>query len=275
MRAIDFVRHGAMTTGGWPFAADVYIYGALVILYAAAAVSYLARRNGLVFLGWGAWGLHTVLIAIRWVEIGRTPFASLYECLSLFAWSGVLAFLLVKYFGREGLRWSGAVLFGLMAAALGYGLTKDPIPKPLSPALDTPWFEIHVVPAFASYALFVAAFAFELEFLVTAAGRPRLEYFSKTMILFGFPLLSFGIFSGAAWAEEAWGTYWSWDPKETASLVTWFVYAAYIHAARKPSLAGTPARVLNILGFVSMMFTFLGFNVVAKLLGLPTAHAYA
>ena len=79
---------------------------------------------------------------------------------------------------------------------------------------------------------------------------------------------------GAGWAEEAWGTYWSWDPKERASLVTWCVYAAYIHASRSTRFARTPSRVLNILGFVSMMFTFLGFNLVAKLLGLPTAHAY-
>jgi ABC-type transport system involved in cytochrome c biogenesis permease subunit len=161
-----------------------------------------------------------------------------------------------------------------MAAAMAYGLTKDATPKPLSPALDSIWFEVHVVPAFAAYALFVAAFALELEFVITASRRPRLDYLSRTLILFGFPLLSFGIFSGAAWAEEAWGTYWSWDPKETASLVTGFVYAAYIHASRTPRLAGTPARVLNLLGFVAMLFTFLGFNVVAKLLGLPTAHAY-
>lgn len=255
-------------------ALDHGVYLGLVVAYGLLACSYLLRRNGLPVVGWVIFAVHTALIALRWVEAQHSPVQSLYECLSFFSWSGVLAFLLVRHFGKESLRWSGVILYALAAAAMGYGLTKDPAPQPLSPALDTIWFEVHVFPAFASYALFVAAFAFEVEFLVTGAKNPRLDYFSRTLILFGFPLLSFGVFSGAGWAEEAWGTYWSWDPKETASLVTWFVYAAYLHASRQPKLAGGFARVLNLLGFVAMMFTFLGFNVVAKLLGLPTAHAY-
>jgi ABC-type transport system involved in cytochrome c biogenesis permease subunit len=256
-------------------AVDQGIYTALVVLYGLLALTFVVRRHGVPYFGWAVLLLHTGLIALRWLEMGRTPFVSLYECLSLFAWSGGLTYMVVHRFGKERLRWSGVVLFALMAAAMAYGATKDPTVKPLSPALDTVWFEVHVIPAFASYALFVAAFAFEFEFLVTRARRERLDYFSRTLILFGFPLLSFGIFSGAAWAEEAWGTYWSWDPKETASLVTWCVYAAYIHASRSPRFARSPSRVLNVLGFVSMMLTFLGFNLIAKLLGLPTAHAYA
>ncbi len=253
---------------------DKGVYVALVASYGFLAATYLVRRNGITRLSWAVWLLHTFLLVVRWLEVGRTPFSTLYECLSLFAWSGVLAYLLVQRFGRENVRWSGVVLFAIMAAAMGYGATKDPGVRPLSPALDSVWFEVHVIPAFASYALFVAAFAFELEFLVTAARRDRLDFFSRKLILFAFPLLSFGIFSGAGWAEETWGSYWSWDPKETASLVTWCVYLAYIHASRSPRFARVPSRVLNILGFVSMMFTFLGFNVVARLLGLPTAHAY-
>jgi ABC-type transport system involved in cytochrome c biogenesis permease subunit len=253
---------------------DNGVYVALIALYGLLAVTHVFRRNGIPPLSWGVLALHTGLIILRWVEVGRTPFSSLYECLSLFAWAGALAYLLVQRFGREKVRWSGVVLFVLMAAAMAYGSTKDPAVKPLSPALDSVWFEIHVIPAFASYALFVAAFAYMFEFLVTAARHERLQEFSRKLILFGFPLLTFGTLSGAGWAEETWGTYWSWDPKETASLVTWSVYLAYIHAARSPRFCRGPARVLNVLGFVSMMFTFLGFNLLAKLLGLPTAHAY-
>jgi ABC-type transport system involved in cytochrome c biogenesis permease subunit len=255
-------------------AVDQGIYIALIPLYGFLAVTHALRRNGIPQLSWAVLFLNTALIILRWVEVGRTPFSTLYECLSLFAWSGALAYLLVQRFGGEKVRWSGVVLFAMMAAAMAYGATRDPTVKPLSPALDSIWFEVHVIPAFASYALFVAAFAYEFEFLVTGARRERLDFFSRKLILFSFPLLSFGVFSGAGWAEEAWGTYWSWDPKETASLVTWCVYLAYIHASRSPRFARVPSRVLNIVGFVSMMFTFLGFNVVAKLLGLPTAHAY-
>jgi len=98
---------------------------------------------------------------------------------------------------------------------------------------------------------------------------------SFRLALFGFPLLTFGIFSGAAWANEAWGRYWGWDPKETWSLITWTVFAMYLHSVSIPKWRGLPASVFNILGFICMIMTFIGVNWVAKLLGIPSLHLYA
>jgi ABC-type transport system involved in cytochrome c biogenesis permease subunit len=253
---------------------DVGVYWFLAFAYAACFVTYIIRTGGIFKLDWAVFGVHTALIVFRWVEAGHPPFQSLYECLSFFSWSAVLAFLMIKRFGRLPLRSGGAVLFAIASAALFYGVTREARPIPLSPALDTVWFSWHIPPAFASYALFVTAFSLKIEDLARRGAELKYDYYSYLLVLFGFPLLTFCVFSGAGWAEEAWGTYWSWTPKETASLVTWCIYAAYLHAKRKPPLSGWPATVLNILGFVSMIFTFLGFNWIAKLLGLPTFHAY-
>ena len=106
----------------------------------------------------------------------------------------------------------------------------------------------------------------------------NIEKFHETayrLVLFGFPLLTFGIISGAAWADEAWGRFWSWDPKETWSLITWTVFALYLHAMVMPAWRGKPASIFNILGFICMIMTFVGVNWLAKLLGIESLHLYA
>ena len=88
-------------------------------------------------------------------------------------------------------------------------------------------------------------------------------------ILFGFLWLSAGIITGAVWANSAWGTYWSWDPKETWSLITWFVYAALLHGRLTTGWQGRRAAIFAIAGFVVLLFTFLGVNLL-----LPGLHSY-
>ena len=89
-------------------------------------------------------------------------------------------------------------------------------------------------------------------------------------IMIGFPLLTLGIITGAAWANYAWGTYWSWDPKETWSLIVWFVYAAFLHARFTREWRGKRTAVLSLIGFVAVVFTYFGVNYV-----LSGLHSYA
>jgi len=96
-----------------------------------------------------------------------------------------------------------------------------------------------------------------------------LEEISYKMIAVGWPLLGGGILTGAVWANSAWGTYWSWDPKETWSLITWFIYTVYLHARYVRGWKGTQMAVIACLGFLSVIFTYLGVNLV-----LSGLHSY-
>jgi cytochrome c-type biogenesis protein CcsB len=101
-------------------------------------------------------------------------------------------------------------------------------------------------------------------------GLRVLDDLSYKMVMVGFPLLTLGIVTGAAWANYAWGTYWSWDPKETWSLITWLIYAAFLHARFTAGWRGKRTAVLSVLGFAAVIFTYIGVNFV-----LSGLHSYA
>lgn len=234
--------------------------------------------------------LLSAIIILRTVEGRRPPYQTLYESLLWFAWWAKIVYLFVeRRFGR--IFAAGFPVAAIAVAACLYAaLARNPAIEPLFPALQSDWFIWHVVIAFMAYAVFVVAFSVELAHVaLTGLLRPRTlarygmdaetaARFHRTahqLVLFGFPLLTFGIVSGAAWAEQAWGRYWSWDPKETWSLITWTVYALYLHSMTMASWRGGRASALNMLGFVCVVMTFLGVSWIAKLLGIPSLHAYS
>ncbi|MEK6531462.1 MAG: cytochrome c biogenesis protein CcsA [Deltaproteobacteria bacterium] len=241
-------------------------------------------------LMWANALLHVGLIVFRTFEAGRAPFQTLYETLSWFAASAALTYLIVAEKFR-GVYAPGALVSGLSMGACMYALvSRSPSIEPLSPPLQSYWFEWHVILAFFSYAVFVVSASIEATYLavkplLTRSGGTCLGLTMDTierfrsrafkLVLFGYPLLTFAVFSGAAWANDAWGRYWSWDPKETWSLITWTVFTMYLHSMTMQRFNGRFASALNILGFVCMMMTFLGVNWLAKLLGIPSLHVYA
>ncbi len=230
--------------------------------------------------------IHTILIIFRTLEGMRPPFQNLYETLSWFAWFANATYLYAQSRWRE-VYLPGFIVAGIAAAACIYSLlTRSPEIAPIPPALQSPWYEAHVITAFLAYAVFVVGFAVEvcyLKFRTPPSECPGIfgymdEQFHRwthRLVLFGFPFLTFAIFSGAAWANDAWGRYWSWDPKETWSLITWTVYALYLHTRAIGRWRGLPASILNLLGFICMIMTFLGVNWLVKLLNIPSLHTYA
>ena len=157
--------------------------------------------------------------------------------------------------------------------------------SPLVPALQSNWLIAHVVTCFIGYGAFAMAAGLGIMYLLkksaidkkkdenTLMGSlPELRFIDdmtyKT-IVFGFLWLSAGIITGAIWANEAWGTYWSWDPKETWSIITWFIYASTLHARFTRGWSGTRIAWLAIIGFASVMFTYFGVNFV-----LSGLHSY-
>jgi cytochrome c-type biogenesis protein CcsB len=263
------------------------LYGVSFII----GISYLITSN----TGAGkalTWGLritaviHTILIIFRTVEGMRPPFQNLYETLSWFAWFANTTYLYAQSRWRD-VHLPGFIVAGIaMAACLFSLLTRSPVIAPMPPALQSPWYEAHVITAFLAYAVFVVSFSIEVCFLKFRIGTEEspgmfgyidenFRRWTHRLVLFGFPLLTFAIFSGAAWANDAWGRYWSWDPKETWSLITWTVYAIYLHSKTIGRWKGLPASILNILGFICMIMTFLGVNWLVKLLDIPSLHTYA
>ncbi|HYA42109.1 MAG TPA: c-type cytochrome biogenesis protein CcsB [Syntrophobacteraceae bacterium] len=234
----------------------------------------------------------TAGIGLRWVEsyrlgYGHAPLSNMYESLVFASWAIMIIYLIFEW--RVGQRALGVfpALFSFLAMAYA-SFSKDVDSKiqPLVPALKSNWLIAHVVTCFLGYAAFAVSFGLSILYLLrrrTAenpnphGGRltilPRasqLEWFNYQMVLFGFLWLSVGIITGSIWANSAWGAYWSWDPKETWSLITWFIYAALLHARNLQGWKGQRVAWLSIIGFGCVLFTYFGVNFL-----LSGLHSYA
>lgn len=239
---------------------------------------------------WVAAVAHAAAILFRAFESGRGPFQSVYESLSWFACAMVFTYL---YASRN---FKDVVLPGTMVSALSgasslYVLTAwSPAIKPLPPLLQSFWFEWHVPIAIISYAVLTVSVCIEVSFLAAdralkkAAGRggrgkvayglssETIEDFhsrSFNLVAFAFPLLTFVLFSGALWSNEALGRYWNWGAKETWSLITWTVFVLYLHSKTIPRFKDRVASAFNILGFFCIMITFTGPAWIARILSIP------
>ncbi|MDP3790934.1 MAG: cytochrome c biogenesis protein [Candidatus Omnitrophota bacterium] len=210
----------------------------------------------------------SLYIGIRWQVAGRPPFSNMFESLVVLSWAIAITsvFIDIKYRIKNI-----AALTALMSLlAIGYASLLDKEIVPLLPALKSNWLSIHVLTCFIGYAALTVAFVSSAVLLCRKKEDISLDIVSYKMITFGFLFLTLGIISGAIWANSAWGTYWSWDPKETWSLITWFVYAIYLHIRLTKGWKGKPAAWLSVAGFLAMLFTYFGVNYL-----LPGLHSYS
>jgi cytochrome c-type biogenesis protein CcsB len=206
----------------------------------------------------------TASLLFRTIATGHGPFANMYEFSIAFAW-GTLA--MYTYFERRyHQRVLGLIALPVALALLLYAATIPATIDPLVPALQNNLLlSIHVAVAIVAYGTFTVAFAAAVLYLVQGENgrrglpsRELLDEISYKAVVVGFPFLTLTIVLGAVWAEVAWGTYWSWDPKETASLVTWLIYGSYLHARVVRGWRGERAAWLLILGFGATLFTYFG-----------------
>jgi cytochrome c-type biogenesis protein CcsB len=260
------------------------------ILYVLAAAFYFAflfskkessARTGftLAFLGLL---LHTLALILRTVESGHAPFTNMYESLSFLAWSSILAYLIIEWKYRV----SGAGAYLLLVVIALMALASSPLmPKeaaPLVPALQSYWLWLHVSITLLGEAFFAVAFITSIMYLRADARQKRgqapgtglsaekLDSVSYRAVAVGFPLFTLGgLVFGMVWAYKAWGSYWSWDPKEVWSLITWFVFALYLHTRIVMGWKGRRSAAIVILGFLTALFTYFGVNYL--LCGL---HSY-
>jgi cytochrome c-type biogenesis protein CcsB len=256
----------------------------LTFYFAATIVSVVelfkgtkTTSNFILVFAVGGFALHTATIIARYAIAGHLPITSLHEASSFFAWCIVLIFFFLEYRYRVDLLgpFTMPVVFVLM-------LSSSILPreiKPLSPVLQSYWLGIHTFLAFLGDAAFATAFGVGIMYLIQEhhlktkrlgglfQRLPNLQILDEInykLITLGFPLLTLAIITGALWAESAWGSYWRWDPKEVWSLITWFIYALVLHARLTAGWRGRKAAMLSIVGFISVIFTFFGVNLLLK-----------
>ena len=234
--------------------------------------------------------IHTTGLGLRWYEsyqlgYGHIPLSNMYEALVSLSWCIVLVLIVMEQkFKTETM---GAFVLPLVSLAMAYASlapnVKDEI-EPLIPALQSNWLTYHVMTCFLGYAAFAVSFGASVAYLLKnkeapptteedSGSLPALEMLDELIYkanAVGFLLLGIGIITGAVWANYAWGSYWSWDPKETWSLITWLIYAAFLHARLTRGWRGRKTAVLSIIGFCGVLFTFFGVNYV-----LSGLHSYA
>ncbi len=264
---------------------------ALLVYFAAL----FARRDR-----WAGGGLvlavigflfHTAALVLRTVASGHAPFTNMFESLSFLSWAIVLALVV---FGRSA-RVSRLGPYLMLIVVALVALASSPLmPKeatPLVPALQSYWLWLHVSVTMLGEAFFAVAFVASLLFIAAPAvdflrrhlpwlriravnveeKKARLDALAYRAVAVGFPLFTLGgLIFGMVWAYRAWGSYWSWDPKEVWSLITWFVFALYLHTRIVMGWKGKRSALVAIIGFLAALFTYFGVNYL-----LAGLHSYA
>jgi len=251
------------------------------ILYIISAFFYLAflfsKKPGQAKTGSAlaiaGLAVHAIALIARTVESGHAPFTNMYESLSFLSWASVLAFVIIdKKFGISRIgAYIMLIVIGLVALASSPLMPKEA--TPLVPALQSYWLWLHVSVTLLGEAFFAVAFITSIMYL--AAKEPekkeKMDSVSYRCVAVGFPLFTLGgLVFGMVWAYKAWGTYWSWDPKEVWSLITWVVFALYLHTRIVMGWKGKRSAIIAILGFLAALFTYFGVNYL-----LTGLHSYA
>ena len=223
-------------------------------------------------------------VLMRALAADRAPWGNMFEFTITATVFVVGAYLIMLW--RTGARWLGLPVTLLAAVGNGLAVTVFYVAvAPLVPALHSVWFLIHIVAAAISGAAFNVGGVMSILYLIKKRAEDRgtvrgylerlpnsrkIDLIAYRFLAFAFPLWTFTVVAGAIWAEYAWGRYWGWDPKETWALVTWVIYACYLHARSTAGWRGTRAAVIAIIGLASFWFNFIGINLLVS--GL---HSYA
>ena len=264
------------------------LFTLVMLLYFASMLLYFAfiavKKDGVARVAVGlqiaGLALHTAALICRGIGAGRLPLTNQYEFATSFAWGLCLVSLIFVIRFRFPVL--GAFSAPVVFLIIGYAAMQSKEVKNLMPALRSNWLGFHVSTAIIAYGAFGVSFVLGVIFLLRERmrqsgfldqhipNREKLDVIAYRSVSLGLLFLTFTIVTGAIWAERAWGSYWSWDPKETWSLVTWIVYAAYLHLRIRRGWQGRAAAIFAVIGFVCVIFTYIGVNTL-----LPGVHSYA
>lgn len=239
-------------------------------------------RLGLLLVALGV-ALHVVGLVTRGLAAERAPWGNMYEF--TVAASLAAAIALLARIRTPAVRPLAAWILAIVVLALGLAVTVLYAPADnLVPVLDSYWLVVHVAAAITAGGMFTLGFVASVAYLwreraerlnpgLPPRGRSSaqaLDRFTYGANLVAFPIWTFAVIAGAIWAENAWGRYWGWDPKETWAFITWVCYAAYLHAQATPSWRGRRAAWLGVAGYMAFLFNFFGVNI-----WIAGLHSYA
>lgn len=256
------------------YAAGLYLISmVLYFLFAAIRKDVLSNAGKWILIV--GFVLHSISIIARVTASGRLPFANLYESMTSFAWGIVLIYLIVEYIYK--IKAIAIIAVPIAFLATLYATTLDKTIETLMPALKSNWLLAHVGVAIVSYGVFAVSFGTAVLFLLKEyfnvkwlPDKELLDELTYKLIAFAFPFMTLVIITGAIWAEQSWGTYWSWDPKETWSLITFLVYLGYLHSRLVLNWKGKVSAWFAVIGFLAVLFTYLGVSFF-----LTGLHSYA
>ena len=254
-------------------------FAAMILYFIFIAVKKEAVSKTAVLLQSIALVLHTAALVCRGIGAGRLPLTNQYEFATSFSWGICLVSLIfILHFHFPVL---GAFAMPVGFLIIGYAAMQSKEVHELMPALRSNWLGFHVSTAIIAYGSFGVSFVLGIIFLLRdrmkeesfwgqhTPAKEKLDMISYRAVALGLLFLTFTIITGAIWAERAWGSYWSWDPKETWSLVTWIIYAIYLHLRIRRGWEGKAAATFAVIGFVCVIFTYIGVNTF-----LPGLHSY-
>ena len=225
----------------------------------------LLKSAWLVFLA--AFALHTVFIIARGVAAKRLPLSNQFEFSNAFAWG--VALFAIAVCTRMKTEWLKVAAMPVALLIMTYAALQPMEIKDLMPALRSAWFGVHIGSAVLSYAAFVIAGCIGARYLMLAKKEQpdkkaleQMDFLSYRLVSFGFLFLTVVILSGAIWAEQAWSAFWTWDPKEVWALITWIIYAVYLHLRLRGGRKGTRMAWFLVIAVFVVFFTFAGVNTL-------------
>jgi cytochrome c-type biogenesis protein CcsB len=262
------LRRAALATGN----------GATIVAHQASLEpASLSIGRFATLLAWFGVAFQAAAILLRTIAAGRIPLSNMYEFSSTFILLTGLIYLLFERW--YGVRQLGAIVMPLIVAMAAYVWLLPSYLREVNdliPALQNrPLMTFHVSMAILAYATFVVAFAAAVLFLI--ANRWHVSWLPSADLLddlgfravtIGFPAMSLVLILGSVWAYRAWGTYWQWDPKETAALFTWLIYGVYLHTRSLRGWRGSRSAIILLVAFGAVIFTYFGNYVFGGL------HAY-
>ena len=259
---------------------NIVFFTALALFFAATLLEFgglVFRKETVSRWAWwiflGAAACLSIYLVARGIVARRLPLSNQFEFAAAFAWGIAVMFIVLRT--RFQAEWVSAVAMPMAFLVLSYAALQPKEITELMPALKSAWFGLHIGAAVFSYAAFVLAGCGGVRWLLLdrKGGESKrlmeMDYLCYRLIALGFLLLTVVILSGCIWAEQAWSAFWTWDPKETWALITWILYAVYLHLRMRMKKDGRVMAWFAVIAVPVVLFTFIGVNTL-----LPGLHSY-